>query len=334
MDFVDAVSLLQPPSVDDCPVIAEEADSGSPLTDGSMSLPKKDSAKSSVYPSVSITPVTSLHSTAQNSSNYSNMTLERRPGIEIIPLNNSKEGSVGAGPGGIPNSLTITPVMAAGGKPSKESQNGKGTKEFRGKDGRVFDAEDKPESNKDSRSEKTERDKESRDKNRDRDRDREKERERKERKRRREEEKQLAAAGGGKPAKMMCLGLSSTLMGPPGTILHSPSSNKTETSAGSSSKMSSKNSNVTSPLTPTAGGTSPVPGSVSTPPKLTNKVPTPSSSPKHPSSGGKPSMSALKCKKRSLNFESLFCYLIPKLVVEKDFVKFISIWSQLSCGLW
>ena len=50
-----------------------------------------------IYPSVSITPVTTLQ------SSYPNISLERRPGIEIIAFN--KESSAG-----IPSSLTITAV--------------------------------------------------------------------------------------------------------------------------------------------------------------------------------------------------------------------------------
>lgn len=137
------------------------------------------------YPSVSITPVTSLQ------SSYPNITLERRPGIEIITL--SKDSSAG-----IPSSLTITPVP-----PSSEKDH-----------------------------------------------------ERKERKRRREdEEKTTNNGGGGKPAKMM-IGLTSSLMSPPGL-----------------SKQECTNSKAGLVISPSA--TSPS---------------------RHSSSGGKPSLSALKCK--------------------------------------
>ena len=174
------VSIVHP-SECDSPSIVEESDSSSPIDVALNASKTKDCGTKVVYPSVSITPVTSMHSSSHNSS-YPNITLERRPGIEIIPL--SKESTIASG---IPSSLTITPVA---GKLTKDKEK---YKEFRVKESRIYDVEDK------------DREKEAREKERD------KERERRERKRRREEEK--LATGGGKPAKMMCL--TSTLMGPP-----------------------------------------------------------------------------------------------------------------------
>lgn len=62
-----------------------------------------------LYSSVSITPVTSLH------SSYPNITLERRPGIEIIAVN--KDNSVG-----VPSSLTITPIPSSSEKDHEKKE--------------------------------------------------------------------------------------------------------------------------------------------------------------------------------------------------------------------
>lgn len=91
---------------------------------------RKGETKLGVYPSVSITPVTSLLSSSQ-STGYA--ALERRPGIEIIPFGGKDSSS-----SGIPSSLTITPV---GTKASKEKSK---YKEFRlSGEGQSSDAEKK-----------------------------------------------------------------------------------------------------------------------------------------------------------------------------------------------
>ncbi|KAK2726690.1 mediator of RNA polymerase II transcription subunit 1-like [Artemia franciscana] len=54
--------------------------------------------KGSTYPSVSITPITSSTNTAPPSSSFASLGLERRPGIEIIPLTNP------------PSSMSVTAV--------------------------------------------------------------------------------------------------------------------------------------------------------------------------------------------------------------------------------
>jgi len=93
---------------------------------------QKGETKLGVYPSVSITPVTSLLSSSQSTS-YHNIALERRPGIEIIPFGGKDSSS-----SGIPSSLTITPV---GTKAPKEKSK---YKEFRlSGEGHSNDAEKK-----------------------------------------------------------------------------------------------------------------------------------------------------------------------------------------------
>lgn len=216
------VSLLEP-TTDGTQAITEDADSHSP-NDAVASLlgaPKsKESANKSAYPSVSITPVTSLH-TSSLATAYPNINLERRPGIEIIPFSKDQSSS-------IPSSLTITPV---GGKPAKDKSK---YKDFRLKESLGAPDSDTKE------------------------RDREKERERKERKRRREGEKSPSSGGsGGKPTKMMCL--SSTLMGPPGALLKMDSSPKLSHKSSSSSSNASGSTppSTTSPLTsPSKSGSS------------------------------------------------------------------------------
>lgn len=155
------VSVLEA-TTDDIQTIADDDDSHSPadavasLLSSSKSKESTSPQSKSAYPSVSITPVTSLH-TASHSPAYPNINFERRPGIEIIPFSKDPSSS-------IPSSLTITPV---GGKPAKDKSK---YKEFRLKESGATDSEAK-------------------------ERDREKERERKERKRRREEEKSPSSGG-------------------------------------------------------------------------------------------------------------------------------------------
>lgn len=229
---------------------------GSLLSKGKESLSPKSS-----FPSVSITPVTSIQPNNINLA-YPNINLERQTGIEIIPFNKDPSG-------GLPSSLTITPVGNSSNSSSSKSSKDKSSKY---KDGKAkesgFDSPDR--------------------------RDRDKERERKERKRRREEEKSPnSSSGGGKPSKMMSM--SSTLMGPPGSVPKMEGSPSRNHKSSSSSSTGSNHSSGSTP--PTSSGLSPL----MSPSKSSSKGSTPSSSPKHPSSGGKPSMSALsmsalKCK--------------------------------------
>ena len=210
-----AVGLLES-TTDGTQSITEDANSRSPngAVASLLNAPKsKESASpqsKSAYPSVSITPVTSLH-TNSHATAYPNINLERRPGIEIIPFSKDQSSS-------IPSSLTITPV---GGKPVKDKSK---YKDFRLKESLGGESETK-------------------------ERDREKERERKERKRRREGEKSPSSGGsGGKPTKMMCL--SATLMGPPGALLKMDSSPKLSHKSSSSTNSSgSTPPSTTSPLT-------------------------------------------------------------------------------------
>lgn len=209
------VSVLEP-TTDDVQTIADEVESHSPIEAiaSLLNTPKSKESQSpqskSAYPSVSITPVTSLH-TNSHAITYPNINLERRPGIEIIPF--SKDSS-----SNIPSSLTITPV---GGKPPKDKSK---YKEFRMKESLSQDGETK-------------------------DRDREKERERKERKRRREGEKSPSSGGsGGKPTKMMCL--SATLMGPPGALLKMDSSPKLSHKSSGSTNTSGSTPPSTTSLSP------------------------------------------------------------------------------------
>jgi mediator of RNA polymerase II transcription subunit 1 len=218
-DSIDMdVSVIEPVA-DGNQIIAEDADSLSSndavaaLLNVTKSKESSSPKNKSAYPSVSITPVNSLH-TSSLATTYPNINLERRPGIEIIPFSKDSPSS------SIPSSLTITPV---GGKPTKDKSK---YKDFRLKEGLTLDSETK-------------------------DRDREKERERKERKRRREGEKSPSSGGsGGKPTKMM--NLSATLMGPPGALLKmdsSPKLNHKNSSSGSNNISTPPSNASLSPLT-------------------------------------------------------------------------------------
>lgn len=211
------VSVLEP-TTENNQIITEDADSLSSndavasLLNVSKSRESPSPKSKSAYPSVSITPVNSLH-TSSHTAAYPNINLERRPGIEIIPF--SKDSSSSS----IPSSLTITPV---GGKPPKEKSK---YKDFRLKESLALDSETK-------------------------ERDRDKERERKERKRRREGEKSPSSGSGGKPTKMMSL--SATLMGPPGALLKldsSPKLSHKNNSSGSNSGSTPPANTNQSPLT-------------------------------------------------------------------------------------
>lgn len=210
----------------------------------------------SAYPSVSITPVTSLPTMNSHAITYPNIHLERRPGIEIIPFNKDASSS-------IPSSLTITPI---GGKPPKDKTK---YKEVRLKESlNKVDTETK-------------------------ERDRDKERERKERKRRREGEKSPSSGGGGsgiggKPTKMMCL--SATLMGPPGALLKMDSSPKLghkSSNTGNLTGSTTPSATSLSPLTSPSKS-----GSKSSTPSSSPKHPSSGGKP----SMSALSMSALKCE--------------------------------------
>lgn len=156
----------------------------------------KGEAKIGIYPSVSITPVTSLlsssttqHSNSITSNSYPNINLERRPGIEIIPFGGKDPSSA------IPSSLTITPV----GSSNKSKEKNK-YKEFRlSGDGHGSSSGSDAE--------------------------------KKERKRRREDEK--SPSSGDKPSKMVCV--NSTLMGPPSVLKADASPKRSSSSQGSMS---------------------------------------------------------------------------------------------------
>ena len=218
-DSIDMDLSVIEPMVDGEQITTEDVDSHSSngAVAASLNVSKnKESASlknKSAYPSVSITPVNSLH-TSSLATTYPNINLERRPGIEIIPFSKDSPSS------SIPSSLTITPV---GGKPTKDKSK---YKDFRSKESLTLDSETK-------------------------DRDREKERERKERKRRRDGEKSPSSGGsGGKPTKMM--NLSATLMGPPGALLKmdsSPKLNHKSNSSGSSNSSTPPTNASLSPLT-------------------------------------------------------------------------------------
>lgn len=211
------ISVLEP-TAESNQIVTDDADSLSSneavasLLNVSKTRESPSPKSKSAYPSVSITPVNSLH-TSSHATAYPNINLERRPGIEIIPF--SKDPSASS----IPSSLTITPV---GGKPPKDKSK---YKDFRLKESLTLDPEVK-------------------------DRDRDKERERKERKRRREGDKSPSSGSGGKPTKMMSL--SATLMGPPGALLKldsSPKLHKSSSSSGSNSVATPPSNNSQSPLT-------------------------------------------------------------------------------------
>ncbi|XP_059350773.1 mediator of RNA polymerase II transcription subunit 1-like isoform X3 [Daphnia carinata] len=211
------VSVLEP-TTENNQSVTEDADSLSSndavasLLNVSKNRESPSPKNKSAYPSVSITPVTSLH-TSSLATAYPNINLERRPGIEIIPFSKDQSSS-------IPSSLTITPV---GGKPAKDKSK---YKDFRLKESLSAPDSDTKE------------------------RDREKERERKERKRRREGEKSPSSGSGGKPTKMMSL--SATLMGPPGALLKldsSPKLSHKNNSSGSNSGSTPPANTNQSPLT-------------------------------------------------------------------------------------
>lgn len=74
--------------------------------------------KNLVPPSVSITPITTTSQSAQSAGFnqvLTNMGLERRPGIEIIPITSTPATS-------LPSSITITPISSSHTKPSSEER--------------------------------------------------------------------------------------------------------------------------------------------------------------------------------------------------------------------